>query len=64
MKGCREVAVELGLPVPDGPFLPTCCCESCHEDADLGYEDLVWYDDDTQVCCAILRMMPEEWFTR
>jgi len=56
-KGCREIAAELGLPVPDSPWLPAECCWSCHEDADEGYEDLIWLDDGSQVCCAILRAM-------
>lgn len=61
MKGCREVAIELGLKVDNvGFFLPTECCESCHEDAAEGYEGLIWYDDNTLVCCAILRLLPEE----
>lgn len=60
VKYCREVAVELGYEVPEGPFLPTLCCDSCHEDANLGYEQLPWYGESTQVCCAILRLLPEE----
>ncbi len=60
MKGCREVAIELGLEVPEGPWLPAVCCWSCHEDQDYGYDDLPWYDDDTQVCCAILRLLEED----
>jgi hypothetical protein len=57
VKGCREVAIDLGVTVPEGPFLPKECCNSCHEDHCEGYEDLIWYDDETQVCCAILRLL-------
>ena len=61
MKGCREVAAELGLDVPEGPYLPADCCESCHEDDNLGYMPLADTPDGTaRVCCAILRMMPDE----
>lgn len=61
MKYCREVAIELGLEVPAGPFLPVICCDSCHEDSEYGYEELIWVDDDTaRVCCGIFRLLPEE----
>lgn len=54
------MAVELGLEVATGNFLlPAECCDSCHEDANEGYE-LTWYDDDIYVCCAILRLLPPE----
>lgn len=58
MRGCRDIAIELGLEVLKG-FLPAVCCESCHEDADEGYQELISHGDDIRVCCAILRLMSE-----
>jgi len=35
------------------------CCESCHEDEDLGYGEDLWfnlngeYDKEYNVCCAV-----------
>lgn len=55
MRYCRDVAIELGVAVPDGPFLPAECCNSCHDDYAEGWADLIWIDDETQVCCAWLR---------
>lgn len=57
MRRCRDVAVELGLKVPEKEgYLPYACCWSCHEDVDLGYDDaLIELDDNTQVCCHIYR---------
>lgn len=58
MRYCADVAADLGLSVNAG-FLPRECCDSCHDDASAGFDDLVWLDDDTQVCCAILRLVED-----
>lgn len=40
---------------PEIHFPP--CCESCHEDEEMGYGDDLWFeigDEDRHVCCAIM----------
>lgn len=60
MKGCREVTLELGLEMPVEEYLcPPECCGSCHDDFNEGYEDRIWLDDDTAVCCALARLVEE-----
>lgn len=56
MRYCSDVAAELGLSVKDG-YLPRECCYSCHDDYSLHSEPLIWLDDETQVCCAIARLV-------
>lgn len=40
------------------------CCESCHEDDEMGYGEDLWFDDpngkDRNVCCAIHRAWKEK----
>lgn len=59
MRYCAVVGAELGLEVMPG-YLPRECCDSCHDDDDEGYEGLIWLDDDTQVCCAIARLVDQK----
>ncbi len=50
---CDKVRKEF----PNIKFEP--CCESCHEDEDMGYGEDLWFEDfngkDRNVCCAVGR---------
>ena len=42
------------------------CCDSCHEDHDQGYSDLMELEDRegkviAYVCCGVERALPKDW---
>ena len=55
---CEKVRQEF----PDIKFEP--CCESCHEDEDMGFGEDLWYLDKwnklRNICCAMARGFDNE----
>jgi|15BtaG_2_1085339.scaffolds.fasta_scaffold00070_14 hypothetical protein len=47
---CERAMRLAGIRYVDRPH----CCESCHDDHDLGYADLFLEVNGTPVCCAAL----------
>ena len=41
----------------DYPDVP--CCDSCHQDAEMGYDELQGYPD-YYVCCRVMEVIMEE----
>jgi len=51
---CEKVKKEF----PEVKFEP--CCESCHEDDEMGYGNDLWFEVngiDRNICCAIYRSL-------
>lgn len=54
MKGCSILIKDLSLALDVD--IPVDCCDSCHEDEEMGYESFIeveYNGSDYLVCCSI-----------
>jgi hypothetical protein len=58
---CGELADAFGEPYAKG-YLPSACCDSCHDDFDGGYTDLLnveYGGGKFEVCCRMAEKLSE-----